>query len=426
MDGIRTFLHEVGLFTGAILRPAARSVRENSGLAVLSVVLAFGLWVFVTRAENPEQTRRIEEAIPIRAVNVPADVAAPRDLGEVGVQVRVEENVFESLTKDDFEATVDLAGLSVGEYKVPVTVRPLTSRGNLRIVDVISEDSNDEITVRLAQLLSKTVPVDLETLGTPPADYALGATELNAETAVVSGAQEHVGSVIVAVAVLDLDGRTEPFRGSVRLEPRNQQGVLVQDVDVDPATVDVKIEIEQRTFSRALAVSPELTGIPRQGYNVVGVSADPLVVTVFGSQAFIEKATTIPTQPVDVEDATADVVRTVSLDLPTGVTVKGSVNVTVTVRISPAPGQLTFAVPLTANGLGNDLSIVGALPPVQVFLFGPLPTLLELNPNDISASVDLDGKGAGAHNIKVKVSAPDGLEVRSITPEELEIQLEQR
>jgi len=426
MDQIRTFLQEAGLIAGALLRPAARSVRENSGLAVLSVVLAFGLWVFVTRAENPEQTRRIEEAIPIRAVNVPADVAAPRDLGEVGVQVRVEENVFDSLTKEDFEATVDLAGLSVGEYKVPVKVRPLTSRGNLRIVDVISEDSNDEITVRLAQLLSKTVPVDLETLGTPPADYAVGATELDVETAVVSGAQEHVASVTVAVAVVDLDGRTEPFRGSVRLEARNQQDVLVQDVDVDPATVDVKIEIEQRTFSRALAVSPQVKGVPRQGHNVVGATVEPLIVTVFGLQAFIEEATTISTQPVDIEDATADVVRTVSLDLPAGVTVKGSVNVTVTVRISPAPGQLTFAVPLTASGLSDDLNIVGALPPVQVFLFGPLPTLLELNPNDISASVDLDGKGAGAHTVKVRVLAPDGLEVRSVSPEELEIQLDLR
>jgi len=422
MDRIRTFLQEVGLIAGALLRPAARSLRENSGLAVLSVVLAFGLWVFVTRAENPEQTRTLPIDIPVQAVNVPPDIAVPRELQPVRVRVRVEENVVDSLTRDDFQASVDLEALTVGAYERPVEVRELTTRGNLRIVEVLPP----QIPVRLEQLLSKTVPVKLEMRGTPPADFSVGATEVDSDTAVVSGPRDSVGAVTVAVALVDVEARTETFEGAVRLEPRNEQGVLVEDLNVDPATVDVKIEIEQRTFSRALAVSPELRGIPRQGYNVVGVSADPLVVTVFGSQTFIEKATTIPTQPVDVEDATADVVRTVSLDLPTGVTVKGSVNVTVTVRISPAPGQLTFAVPLTATGLGNDLSIVGALPPVQVFLFGPLPTLLELNPNDISASVDLDGKGAGAHNIKVKVSAPDGLEVRSITPEELEIQLEQR
>ena len=422
MDQIRTFLREAGLIAGALLRPAARSVRENSGLAVLSVVLAFGLWVFVTRAENPEQTKTLPIDIPVQAVNVPSDIAVPRELKPVRVRVRVEENVIDSLTKDDFQASVDLDALTVGAYERPVEVRELTTRGNLRIVEVLPPT----IDVRLEQLLSKTVPVKLEMRGTPPADFSVGATEADSDTAVVSGPQDSVGAVTVAVALVDVEARTETFEGAVRLEPRNEQGVLVEDLNVDPATVDVKIEIEQRTFSRALAVSPQLRGVPRQGYNVVGANVEPLIVTVFGSQAFIGAATTIPTQPVDVEDATADIVRTVSLDLPPGVTVKGSFNVTVTVGISPAPGQLTFVVPLTANGLGNDLSIVGALPPVQVFLFGPLPVLLELNPNDISASVDLEGKGAGTHKMKVKVSAPDGLEVRSVSPEELEIQLEQR
>ena len=422
MDQIRTFLREAGLIAGALLRPAARSVRENSGLAVLSVALAFGLWVFVTRAENPEQTKTLPIDIPVQAVNVPSDIAVPRELKPVRVRVRVEENVIDSLTKDDFQASVDLEALTVGAYERPVEVRELTTRGNLRIVEVLPPT----IDVRLEQLLSKTVPVKLEMRGTPPADFSVGATEADSDTAVVSGPQDSVGAVTVAVALIDVEARTETFEGAVRLEPRNEQGVLVEDLNVDPATVDVKIEIEQRTFSRALAVSPQLRGVPRQGYNVVGATVEPLIVTVFGSQAFVEEATTISTQPVDVEDATEDVVRTVSLDLPSGVTVKGSVNVTVTVRITPAPGQLTFAVPLTASGLSNDLSIVGTLPPVQVFIFGPLPVLLELNPNDISAIVDLEGKGAGTHKVKVRVSAPDGLEVRSVSPEELEIQLEQR
>ena len=408
---------------GALLRPAARSVRENSGLAVLSIVLAFGLWVFVTRAENPEQTKVLDLEITVEAINVPSDVAAPRDLDPVTVRVRVEENVLDSLTEDDFQATIDLEGATVGEYpEWPVEVEALTRRGNLRIVDVLPP----QIPVRLEQLLSKEVSVELDLRGAPPADFTLGATEVTTETAVVSGAQESVNAVTEVVAPVEIEGRTASFEGAVRLEARNQQGVLLEDVQIEPRTADVKIEIEQRSFSRALAVSPQLKGVPRQAHNVISVSVDPIVVTVFGPQSFIERATTISTQPVDVEDATEDVVRTVSLDLPTGVTVKGSVSVTVTIKITPAPGQLTFAVPLTASGLSNDLSIVGVLPPVQVFLFGPLPTLLELNPNDISASVDLDGKGAGTHKVKVKVSAPEGLEVRSITPEELEIQLEQR
>ncbi|HLC28816.1 MAG TPA: CdaR family protein [Dehalococcoidia bacterium] len=420
MEQVRGFIQEAAVFIGAVLRPAVRSIRENSGLAVLSVVLAFGLWIFVTEAENPEQTRRLPIDIPVRAVNVPADVAVADQLEDVRVQVRVEENVVESLTKEDFQATVDLDGLTVGEYELPVEVRALTSRGNLRIVDVLP----GEITVKLAQLLSKTVPIDLDISGSPPADFSLGRTELETERAVVSGAQGSVEKVVKVVAPLDIEGRTESFESAVRLEPRDQQGALVEDVTVDPAVIDVSVEMVQQTFSRALAVSPRLEGTQRQGYNIVGTNVDPSVVTVFGPEGFINAAVSIDTQPVDIDDATGDVIHTVSLDLPTGVTVRGGVNVTVTVNISPAPGQLMFAIPVSATGLENDVRISGALPSVQVFLSGSLPALLELNPNDITASVDLSGKDAGSHKVKVKVTAPSGLEVRSISPEEVEIILE--
>ena len=406
----------------AILRPAGRSVRDNSGLAVLSVVLAFGMWIFVTDAENPERTVVPEIDIPVEPVNVPADVVVAEELRTIRVEVRVEENVIDSLTKEDFRATVDLDGVPVGEFERPVEVRPLSTRGNLRIVEVLPET----IPVNVAQLLSKTVPVEVEIRGAPPPDYALGAAEANIETAFVAGPQDRVAEVTRVVASVDTQGRTESFESAVRLEPRNQQGVLVENVTVDPAIIDVSVEIEQVTFGRAMAVSPQLEGVPRQGYNVLGVTVDPLVVTVFGSQSYVAESTTISTQPVDIDDATGDVIRTVSLDLPSGASVTGGASVTVTVKISPAPGQVMFVVPVSARNLGGNVSIAGALPGVQVFIFGPLPELLDLNPNDISASVDLGGKDAGTHRVKVDVSVPSGLEVRSVSPEELEIRLESR
>jgi YbbR domain-containing protein len=156
----------------AVLRPATRSVRENSGLAVLSVVLAFGLWIFVTDAENPEQTRVLDFDIPVSPINVPAGTVVVGELQPVRVEARVEENAIESLTKDDFEATMDLTGLTVGEWEDrPVEVRALTTRGNLRVIRVLNT-----ISVRLAQLLSKTVPIEVEIEGSLPAGYNLQAT----------------------------------------------------------------------------------------------------------------------------------------------------------------------------------------------------------------------------------------------------------
>ncbi len=422
MEQIRMLLWEAAVVIGALLRPAAKSVRENSGLAVLSVVLAFGLWIFVTDAENPEQNHRLEFSIPVRPVNVPADVVVTKVAQDVLVDVRVEESTFASLTKEDFQATVDLTGAAVGSYSPPVDVQALTTRGNLRVVDW----NPREVGVTLAPLVSKPVPVALETTDSPPPDFELNRTKLAVETAIVSGAKEEVAKVTKAVASVDIKSRTESFDTTVRLEARDQGGQLVHDVEVNPGVVDVSIGIEQKSFGRALAVSPQLKGTPRQGYNVLGVSVEPAVVTVFGSQTFVEQAVAILTQPVDIDDATSDVSRTVSLNLPTGTSVKGGINVTVKVKIIAVTSQQAFAVPIAVTGLADNLKIVGSLPPVQVFLFGSLPDLLKVNPSDIKASIDLDGKDAGTHNVSVKVTAPNGLEARSISPQEIDVSLERK
>lgn len=391
-------------------------------MAALSIVLAFGLWIFVTDAENPERTRVLPIRLEVKPVNLAADVAIAADLRAVQVRVRVEENVFNSLRASDFEATVDLDNLAVGEYERPVDVRTLTTRGNLRIEEVLPE----KIDVSLAQLVSKVVPVMVEVTGAPPTGFSMATPESEDTTVVVAGPQAKIDLVTKAIAVLDVSERTESVEQAVRLEPRDQRGVLVESVFLEPSLTRISVEIEQKEFSRALVISPQVVGAPAQGYNVVSVSVSPTTIIVSGSERFVEEAVAIRTQPIDVDGADEDVVRTVSLDVAPGTKVIGNVNVTVTVKIAAAVGQLVFAVPVSVTGLGDGLSVAGALPPMLVTLSGPLPALLGLNPNDITATVDLNERSAGTHLVKVKVITPDGVELRSISPQELEITLENR
>ncbi len=407
----------------ALLRAGVRSVRENTGLAALSVVLAFGLWIFVTDAENPTQIRVLAEDIPVQAIHVPPDVALADALSPVRVRVRVADNVFASLGAADFEATVDLQGLTVGTYDLPVEVRPLTSRGGLRVEEVLPERTN----VSLAEQISKSVPVSVEVEGGPPSGYVAGTPQTKQTTTLVSGPQDKVDQVTQAVAVLNVTGRTDSVDQAVRLTPRDSRAFLVVGVSLDPPLIDVTLDIQLQLFTRPLAVSPELTGTPADGYNVVAVSVNPASVTVRGLESFIQNAANMKTRPVDVQDATADVVRSVSLDVPSDVSVIGGIKVvTVTVRIEPATGQAVFLVPVNPTDLGNGLSIQGALPSVQVTLGGPLPQLRNLIATDVHASVDLKDKDPGTYKLKVKVSAPVALQVLSTSPAEVQLTLEKR
>jgi len=422
MERMQRLFQEGARLLLALVKPTARSVRENAGLAALSLVLAFGLWIFVTDTENPTRTGVLPLDLTIEPVNLPGDVVLANELAAVRPRVRVAQDVWESLTLADFKATVNLDGLRPGLYELPVKLTAVTSRGGLRVIEAVPS----QIEVQLEPLFSKSVPVVVEVSGEPPAGFSMGPPEPEEEAVLVTGPQAKVDMVGQVVGLLDVAGRTESVRQAVRLEARDQRGFLVRGVTVDPSVTKVVVRIEPTRFSRTLAIAPEVRGTPAQGYNMVGVSVSPATVTIFGSQSLIETTLVIRTPPVDISGAGKDVVRTVPLDLPPGASVSGDVNVTVTVEIEAASGQMVFVVPVNAVGLGEGLSIVGALPSVQVVLLGPLPTLLALRPTDIFASLDLSGLKAGAHTVEVKVKAPSGLQVTLLSPEEITLRLEAR
>jgi YbbR domain-containing protein len=420
MQLIRAFFQEAALFFAAVVRPAYRSLRENTGLAAVSVVLAFGLWIFVTDAENPTRTRVLPVDLPVEPVNVDPGVVVNNDLAAVRVRISVEENVFEELSSGDFQATVDLEGLTVGEYDLPVDVAPGTTRGGLRVEDVLPE----EIAVVLVAKETKEAPVVINVTGEPAAGFEMGSPQPEQTEVKVSGPADKVALVTQAVGTVDVAGRTESVDQAVHLQPRDDNGNLVEKITLDPLIVGVGIDIDQTTFSRPVIVSPDVTGIPADGYNIVGISSNPATVTIRGQEASIGGITSISTEQIEVDGEDTDIVRSVGLELPPGTSVLGRSNVTVTVRIAPAQGSVRFGVPLAVRGLGSGLSVDGDLPAIQVTLRGPLPDLLRLTASDITASVNLVDKDAGTHTVEVQVDLPDGVDASVTTnPSELNVTL---
>jgi YbbR domain-containing protein len=178
-------VQEVLLFLPALARPALRSVRQNGGLAVLSVALAFGLWIFVADTQDETREGVLPVDLEVEPVAVPNDIALDEELASVRARITVDRDVWETLTATDFEATVDLQGLKAGVYDLPVTVEALTSRGGLRVIG--SEPG--EIVVRLEPLYSESMPVVVDVEGQPLAGFTMGLPVPEEEEVLVIGSR---------------------------------------------------------------------------------------------------------------------------------------------------------------------------------------------------------------------------------------------
>ena len=430
MAALARLLREFFRVSRAVIAAAAGSVRGNFGLAVLSVALAFGVWMLIIDTEHPTRTGVFPVDIPVEPVNMPEGLTLGGPLGDVTLRIEADEDLWDQFTASDFKATVNLLGAQIGTQDVEVQVEPLGERNGLRIIEVIptlhaAGAPPGTVRVELKPLVSQVVPVSLDLVGAPLIGYEPSTPNVEPEQVVVSGPEDLVGRVAAAVASVDLSGVVTDVRQTYSLVPRDDSGFIVAGVTLDPSSVDIEITVEQKRFSRLVVVSPSLEGSPAAGYNVTSVELDPPSVTLLGPLELLNVTSFVVTDDIDITGATSDITRIVNLvGLASGVSISGSGAVTVRISIAAGEGEATFGVAPQWTGLASDLRVVSVTSLVEVALQGELPTLRNVSPDQVTVSVDLSGLGAGSHRLEPQVEAPGRLQVADISPTSVEVVLE--
>jgi YbbR domain-containing protein len=407
-----------------LLREGVTAIAQNVSLAVLSFVLAMALWLFVTDRENPTEAQTFNSALQVTVVNVPNGLAVAQT-SQSSVRIRIEgpKNDLEDLRNEDFEATIDLGGFVAGTHSVPVEVSSPNSRIKVTSITPSTVDAT------LETLRTKEVPVRVSLVGSPQSGFEAVNPRAQPERVTVSGAESLVERVDGAIAEVSLTGvRVDIQSERVQLAPRDALGGEIGRVSVNPGSAQVSVDIEQREFSADYVITPDITGQPAAGYNITSITIEPRLITVtaplevLGS---IDAVRGIATEEISVADARDDVVRTVSVLLPDGARVVGSLEVRVSIAIDPAKGELAFAVVPQARNVDATLALTPPAP-VIVTLSGDLPVLQSLTAQSVTAAVDAAGLGAGTYQLPVELTSPPGTTVVRVEPAQAEITLTQR
>ncbi len=407
-----------------ILRGALTTVIGNLSLAALALALAFSLWLYITDRENPQERQLFNSAIAIAPSNVPNGFAVA-NLSENGVRIRIEapRNELDNVSPDDFEATLNLGGLSAGTQSIAVDVR--STNNDVTIIDVVPA----RVDVTIETLRTKEVPVRVQLVGSPQTGFAAAGETASPERASVSGPESLVALVDSVVAEVSLTSlRVDITEERAPLEPRDVRDGQISRVSVNPQTARVSVDIEQREFSLEFAVTPQVTGQPAPGYNVGGIAIDPRLVIVTGPLDVLQSIDAIrgiSTAEISVADARDDVVRTVELELPDGARIQGTNDVRVTIDIAPARGEFQFRVVPQVRNVADGLVMTQA-EAIIVTLAGDVPVLDAITGSSIAVSANAEGLGAGVYRLTYEIAAPAGTTVVRSEPADMGLALTPR
>jgi YbbR domain-containing protein len=400
-----------------------RTVLDNLGSALLSLTVGFVVWVAAVVERNPGQDRTFAGVPVVVEGTSPRFAIHTMSQDGVSVTVRGPASGIGSVEAENLEVVADVSGLPQkdGLYNVGLSARCTVCR-NKGVVIMRVEPSHVELGLSPGATRRLPVVVSAEL----PEGYQLKA---RSEPLAVDVAGPRSRVEAVARAVADL-GRLPTGMGArrvvnVQVTLLDAEGRRVDDVTVEPAAVEVEVDVARQPGFAELVVDPKLRGGPSPGFFISGIDANPRTVTVRGPPDLIGQLPgSVETEPVDISGEVQTVKRRAPIRVPQGVeVVNAPIGVTVTVEIRAVEDSRRIVVRVRATNLRADLTATVSPESVAVLLTGPQAELERVAADDVNVVVDLTGVDTPrTFKLRPTVNLPPDSRLRQETvPKEVDV-----
>ncbi len=291
---------------------------RNNSIRLVSLLLAFVLWVYVSNEQNPVRETVIN--INLEHTGLGYNYLITGGMPE-SVKVRVQGNRSQlaNLVPAEFKALVNIPEGQTGDLPLAVQV---TAPAGLRVAQV----TPDEVRLSVDRFAEKQLTVAVSLRGAPAQGYTALAPVYQPMTVLAKGPSKVISQLNQATAIMDVQAATKDVDQTLQLS------VGLAGVTLNPPSVRVMAPIVASVTTKTVPVLIQVDGSPASGFTVKGSSSEPSSVQLSGTVEALAVLTNIKTEDVDIQGVDKDISREVDLVIPQGVSVQpGRVKVQVEV-----------------------------------------------------------------------------------------------
>ena len=308
---------------------------------VVSLLLAFVLWIYVGREANPEVTNTLSR---VQVVFSGLDSLEERGLmisegaeQTVSLRIRATREVWGRLNQGETTVTIDVSGIAEpGTQSVAITTRNINFPRSITVMDSIDVQytSPDAVEFTVSRWATREVPVQGSFSGSVAEGYQREDFSFAPETVTVSGQEELVNQVDHALVTVSQEDMNTTYSESCPYTLIGADGEVIpsEQLETDPATVLVTLPVVQL---KEVELTVDL--IPGGGatQDDVTVDIEPQTITVSGGAEDLAGLTSISLGEIDLSKVFGTwQVFQMPIDLDPSLTnVSGITEATVTVTI---------------------------------------------------------------------------------------------
>lgn len=386
---------------------------KNNRLAsiLLSVFVAFGLWLYVINNVSTQQERTyrnvqvmLEGESVLRERNLM--IISDTDLA-VQVDLKGSRTDLNNLNSSNLTLTANLDGIyDPGEYQLGYTVN---TPGNVPAGAVtVMNKQPSTVTVVVAQRISRSIPVKLEFIGEAAEGFIADKpqAELDHQEVTITGPREVVEQIDHAHILVDCTDRTETITESHRFELRDRNDNPVDAAMITTNIEQIRVKVPVFLTKRIPLV---LTVNPGGGAteDTSQIRIDPAYIDVSGGEKALENLEELIIGTLNLGEIPVDTEKTFEIKLPDGVTNLSNITAAVVTVSFPdlATREFTVTDIKTRNvpaGMVADL----LTKQLTVTVRGPKALIGKMEDADVIVQIDLTGvEGSVAAEAKITFPA---------------------
>ena len=381
--------------------------REQILRALLSLFLAFFLWVSATANTDPVKTVRFTN-LPVEYINVSEGLVVDNPLEGITVRFSGTATKISKINRADIRAVVDLGSITrSGEYTLEVVIEGLPEYVS------ISEISDKYVLVRVGNVINTATDFELESTGSLAPGCILLDTYYDDVQVSVIGSDNVTETIAVIKGYYGLSGQNTSFSEEAVLAAYDGNGKKIDNVTISPSSVEVFVTVGQ---TRMVPINVVLEDEPAEGFTVNGITLSSPDILIAGESYLLDEISKADTVPVSLAGASQSFDAVLGFDLPEGVSVYSQDDVVAHITIDRVSTKtIVYNSVQFRNSSGGTTGIITDELDVAITVMANAEMLDGLNEDTIPAFIDLSGLEEGEHELTIQYDIPDGVTIIDTT-----------
>lgn len=390
-------------------KPLEKALLKKSSMIILSLVLAVIVFVIIDRQNTTllEKNAEVLYDIPLSATYndeeyVVEGLPETVDITLIGTKA----NLYLAKQLPTQDVNVDLSDLKPGVHKVN-----LKYKQSITSVEYKLDPSEVTVVVSSKKSETRSVESDIVNLNKLDSKLAINNTKLDTDEVIIKGTEDSLAKVSTIKALINVSDMVDPKAGTntlkdIPLIAYDENGAKV-DVEMVPSKVTATIEIESPSKTVPLEIEP--TGNVIFGKAIKNITSSVQKVTIYGNSKVLDNTNSIKVK-IDVNNLKSNKDYTVTIKKPAGIREISEKVVTAKVELDDEVTTELSGVKLGVVNLGSNYTAQATsenATEVTVILKGVESIIKNITPSDVEAYVDLEGLGAGDHEVEIKVKGTD-------------------